>query len=467
MDDDLQRLLLHVSEDLWVRDVQAMVFLCGDNLRTADKEHIRDDGKTLFSVLQKKDLLSQGNLSFLKEILWRIGRIDILKNQLKLPAQEIADLPNTARRISPYRCLLYDISERLSTSDVDKVKYLLYPGPHRTESMLDVLLEMEKDGKLSEDDLKTLSNALREIHRNDLLQKVASYERQQGCQAASLISTLENLGIEESSPETQKDSSVPQGHMEEYRLEKVPHGWCVIINNKRFSDGDRSGTDRDAEAIRKVFAARGYVVEEHKDLTGDGILHIMEEYQKKDHSERDSFVCFVLSHGGQGVVFGTDGKEVPIKNITNCVNGQNCESLRGKPKVFFLQACQGDQVDEGVPYHSDSIGSTYADDGTRGHIPTNADFLTGFATVEDYISLRHPRNGSVYVQKLCIALTDHHYFQEDLASILTTVHQRIAEEDYDYTQEDGRKRVKQMPSYKSELRKRLILPPPSNEGEIS
>lgn len=42
-----------------------------------------------------------------------------------------------------------------------------------------------------------------------------------------------------------------------------------------------------------------------------------------------------------GGVYGTDGKPIPIEKIVNYFNGSSCPSLRGKPKLFFIQACGG------------------------------------------------------------------------------------------------------------------------------
>ena len=55
-----------------------------------------------------------------------------------------------------------------------------------------------------------------------------------------------------------------------------------------------------------------------------------------DHSEVDCFACAILSHGDEGVVYGTDGI-VKIDELVSPVKGANCPSLIGKPKLFFIQ----------------------------------------------------------------------------------------------------------------------------------
>ena len=59
---------------------------------------------------------------------------------------------------------------------------------------------------------------------------------------------------------------------------------------------------------------------------------------RMDHSKHSCFVCCILSHGDEGVIYGTDGT-VEIREFTSYF-GRN-RSLVGKPKLFFFQACQG------------------------------------------------------------------------------------------------------------------------------
>lgn len=57
---------------------------------------------------------------------------------------------------------------------------------------------------------------------------------------------------------------------------------------------------------------------------------------KEDHSKRSSFVCVILSHGDEGVIYGTNGP-VELKKLTSFFRGDYCRSLTGKPKLFIIQ----------------------------------------------------------------------------------------------------------------------------------
>ena len=73
---------------------------------------------------------------------------------------------------------------------------------------------------------------------------------------------------------------------------------------------------------------------------------VLASYAKGDHSKFDCFFLAVSSHGERGCILGTDGDRVSIEgSVLSPFNGAHCASLRGKPKVFFLQACRGAEKD--------------------------------------------------------------------------------------------------------------------------
>ncbi|KAG1669181.1 Caspase [Nymphon striatum] len=101
-------------------------------------------------------------------------------------------------------------------------------------------------------------------------------------------------------------------------------------------------------------------------------------YGKENYEDADCFVCCILSHGDMGVLYGRDGK-FPTDMMFSPFHGDACPSLAGKPKLFIIQACQGDKLDRGVTL----MGSKdEADAGNQTYkIPIHADFLIAYSTV--------------------------------------------------------------------------------------
>jgi hypothetical protein len=69
-----------------------------------------------------------------------------------------------------------------------------------------------------------------------------------------------------------------------------------------------------------------------------------EERMKKS----DAFVVVILSHGKFGAVYGADGYELKIVKILQYFRPDKCPALLNKPKLFFVQACQGKDKQKGT-----------------------------------------------------------------------------------------------------------------------
>lgn len=121
------------------------------------------------------------------------------------------------------------------------------------------------------------------------------------------------------------------------------------------------------------------------------------------------------------VIYCNDGI-LKVNDILNYFTSSRCPSLTGKPKIFFIQACQGDLFDSGTLV-TDSVGST--DSSNTFLIPSYADYLIFYSTYPGYFSFRNAYYGSWFIQDLCTVLKEsvHEY---DLMTLLTLTSQRIA-----------------------------------------
>ncbi|KAM8866006.1 caspase-8-like isoform 1-T1 [Synchiropus picturatus] len=163
----------------------------------------------------------------------------------------------------------------------------------------------------------------------------------------------------------------------------------------------------------------------------------------------DAFFCCILSHGLKGVILGVDRKALSVKEITAAF--MSTHQLTGRPKVFLIQACQGGREQQGVMVPD--MEADLEEDGHQASIPEEADVLVAMATVEDCVSLRHRVNGSWFIQTLCEELRIGSQREEDFVSILTRVNNEVSKKE-GYRTVGARK---QMPEFRSTLRKRLVL----------
>ncbi|NWI94957.1 CASP8 protein, partial [Pitta sordida] len=140
-----------------------------------------------------------------------------------------------------------------------------------------------------------------------------------------------------------------------------------------------------------------------------------------------------------------------------------------KPKLFFIQACQGKKiqcpvyVDGAVDARIPELPSTQ-NISLSESIPEEADFLLGMATVDGYVSFRDTEQGTWYIQALCSKLQLLVPRGEDILSILTEVNEDVARR----VSRTGTK--KQMPQPAYTLRRKFIFPiprdpPPSEQHQ--
>ncbi|KAJ3595022.1 hypothetical protein NHX12_004327 [Muraenolepis orangiensis] len=206
-----------------------------------------------------------------------------------------------------------------------------------------------------------------------------------------------------------------------------------------------------SESLRCVFGKLGFQVEVRSDLTAGRIRSVLEDLGKRSFVAADVLVVCVLSHGDKECVFGTDGLKVALGDMRRPFTSERAPTLAGKPKLFFIQACQGSNLQRGALPQFQSGGSLEEDAGPLPAelVAEDADFLMGMATVQDCKSFRNTSTGSIFIQELCRQLLVSAKRPDDLLSTLTRVNREVSRGNYFMS--------KQMPQPMYTLTKKLVL----------
>ncbi|XP_061578889.1 caspase-8 [Cololabis saira] len=533
---DFQKLLLRVSNALGSEEVRALAFLCTDLLNR--NMNSVDSASDLFRLLMNQDHLSPEQPELLTDLLLTIQRQRLLRDV------GLSDCECATSLISPYRKLLYSLSEEITADELNSMKFLLLKKLHRRKleekCTLEVFVEMENKELISETNLEELEGIFRSVCPvlNDKIKKFqalpvqeTSRPRSVSCPSesnqASRVAGLSGLPELPLSSINSSNTSIDVTCFEERREDSVFHqklaalgtetniikssfqiychrniefkhlinvlifhvdiqketvtinnraqennvspgkaegvgtytmtaakrGTCVILNNYNFTTlGKRNGTEIDEKSLKNVFEWLDFEVQIHRDCKRDEMISVISELSKKDHSQADCVVCCVLSHGVDRGVKGVDGGIVTLKELTSPLDGLNCRSLVNKPKLFFIQACQGNLEQRSVESDSHEGSQISSDAKKMKSIPAEADFLLGMATVPFHVSFRDGKTGSWYIQSLCQNLVKMVPRSEDLLSILTKVNADVSEKYYNMK--------KQMPQPAYSLRKKVIFPVP-------
>ena len=210
-----------------------------------------------------------------------------------------------------------------------------------------------------------------------------------------------------------------------YKLDKSLHGICLIINNHKFYHRDphkahpnRGGAEIDQYNLTQTFRYLRYRVEVEENLTSDLMTDRLMKMSQRDHSNYDSFVCCILSHGEHNIIHGANSEPVNLNDLTGIM--KYCVSLRNKPKLFFIQCCRGEEEDPG--FEKDNPGDISS---FRSSIPREADFFLGFATPLGKAAYRSRKHGSWYISELCKVFTQYGY-HSTLSSMMRRVNRQVS-----------------------------------------
>ncbi|XP_059054220.1 caspase-1-like [Achroia grisella] len=241
-----------------------------------------------------------------------------------------------------------------------------------------------------------------------------------------------------------------------YKMDHKRRGVAIIFNHEFFdvhSLKPRTGTNVDSDNLARVLKGLGFRVTIFNNLRFHELNARVLEIADMDYSDDDCLLMAVLTHGEMGILYAKD-THYKAENLWYHFTADRCPTLAGKPKLFFIQACQGDRLDGGI-----TLSSTETDgsSSTQYRIPVHADFLIAFSTVPGYFSWRNTTRGSWFMQALCEELR-FYGTERDILQLLTFVNQKVAL-DYESNTPDvpSMHQQKQVPCITSMLTRLLVF----------
>ena len=205
---------------------------------------------------------------------------------------------------------------------------------------------------------------------------------------------------------------------------------AIILNHFEYAPhrdlSKRPGTEADAQVIDQTFKDIGFEPHTYDDLSVNDIRRVIRNVQ----TSREDIAClavFILTHGEEnGILHAYDDPYRLDKEIINELLPDRCPTLVGKPKLIFVQACQGKETDAGTivttrQRHTSTDGGIT---GSNYKIPHHSDFLIFQAAYHGYYSFRSG-SGSWFIQAFCKCLK-HSKHDEDILAVLTRTKHYVA-----------------------------------------
>lgn len=394
-----------------------------------------------------------------------------------------------------HKKLLTDISDEMAvgTPEYDNfIEHMKGPGmiPRGVWSQKKTLLEkfdaLATRGKLKPGDYETLKAIAEKSNNQDVVKLIEDAEKD----IAALGVRTQPLNTARTEPSSsakgsrsgEEPSSTKRAKLDEeesdplfvYKGEQGYYdhsgkkGLMLILNSRE----NRKGTDEDVRKLKEFFGKKLKFkvydprLDKEHDFTTEQVNKLFESvlHQLNDEligKDYYCFICVIMAHGQEGEFKTKDGT-MSVEAIRKRFNNHNVPNFTGKPKVFFVQACQGYRIQGGEEVddladdmnESENDKNNFTDESDEIiRVPTDADTLLAFATTPGYQSFRRVAGsevGSWFITE-CLKEFEKNHRKHHLEDMLITVRQNVA---HHWNRSDG---GKQMPCVWSTLTKRLML----------
>jgi len=195
----------------------------------------------------------------------------------------------------------------------------------------------------------------------------------------------------------------------EYPIQSSPSGYAMIIDNGDFNPESgfppRKGSEKDVKNLAELFEFLGFKVFSKQNLRKKEIFKSIEEFKLLfKNADVDMCVFCIMSHGSNGNIVDINGNEIDVEEeIIKKFYNKECPALQGKPKLFLLQYCRGDEMDYGTEEFRNTVRSSANLLGAAPgapKIPNVTDILIANSTVPGYVSNRNIHHGTWFFQCL-------------------------------------------------------------------
>ncbi|UXI15095.1 Protein spitz [Sarcoptes scabiei] len=205
--------------------------------------------------------------------------------------------------------------------------------------------------------------------------------------------------------------------LEDYAKDFYPinkKGYCLIINNENFETiTPRHGSSKDVEKLYDTFSeCLDFRVDVHTDMKRKNLLELLKQVCSDESlSNFDMFVLIIMSHGFSSHIICSDEEYISYSEIMMKFSNQNCTFMANKPKIIFFNCCRG-------PLPEDILKDNQNQDKTDSENTSQElkDIVEVYATLDNYLALRHEDYGTLFVDALTESLRE--YSSCELTKIL-------------------------------------------------
>jgi caspase 7 len=226
-----------------------------------------------------------------------------------------------------------------------------------------------------------------------------------------------------------KEEVEPVVKLPKYKMDHAKRGLALVININKYDPNpfkleEREWSKVDVANLMKTLKYLEFDLDLAENLTKSQIIKRLQKIVSINHENSDCFLCVVMSHGTEDNIVTNNCELISFEEIMEPIKG--CKSLFNKPKMFFFQACRGENE---IKSRASSANSTKSDRGpqTTDHLETKissklqsnvntnigtkfeneSDLLIYYSTLPNHLSWSVEKNeGTIFIKSLCDVFSD-------------------------------------------------------------
>ncbi|XP_042171046.1 caspase-14-like isoform X1 [Oncorhynchus tshawytscha] len=252
----------------------------------------------------------------------------------------------------------------------------------------------------------------------------------------------------------------------------------LIVRDKEKMKSNRCGFEVDRQTMEKFFEGFGFQYHSVLDETAQEMKEKVINFRNSINRSSGNISCvFVVtsSHGHRDVIIGADKKTLAVKDIIEPFGDELCPKMKGKPKVFIIDACRGSNHDTGV--HFDSAADEKLSKeamATKEYRSTRVppcinDMLVAYAAMTDYVGTMNSTSGSHMIYNISQVFSSPGAAEEHVYNLFVKANAKMVATPVEVTVDEGKptqrtERRKIIMTMESTLRKTLYLTSSNESG---
>ena len=206
----------------------------------------------------------------------------------------------------------------------------------------------------------------------------------------------------------------------EYNMDHAKRGKALVININKcepnpFELKEKEWSIKDVKNLKKTLNYLEFDLDLAENLTKSQIEERLQQIASIDHKSFDCFLCVVMAHGNQDNIVTSDSQLISFEEIIAPI--KSCTSLCNKPKMFFFQACRGENEMESRANSASSTRSIQQETDLnkfRKLPPIQAnkseyesDLIIYYSTLPNHLSWRVDESeGTIFIKSVCDVFND-------------------------------------------------------------